>query len=369
ADLVRELEGRESVAELGRPPEETAVLERFVREELLPTGVFGSGSTPARSLRPPLRYVYAARELIAAAPLARLTTPLAPLFRPQVALALLVPALAAHAAFLWQFRGLRLEQLSTAAYAFGALASLLSLPFHELGHGAACRHFGRRHGSMGFAMYLVFPCLYTDVSDAWSLGRWQRVVVDLGGVYFQALTAGLFAALFMATGAPGWAAAVLMVDVSIVHSLKPYLRGDGYWVLTDVAGLPAPYERVKEYVWYLARRVTGRREDAPILASVPAALRVLALAYVAATSALAFWIVAAVLYKTATVVLPSYPHALAALAASPLPSLAFLRDLIRAGAQTVLIASTGLFLWTWATRLLRLLRNAGAGPRVAASRA
>jgi hypothetical protein len=96
---------------------------------------------------------------------------------------------------------------------------------------------------------------------------------------------------------------------------------------------------------------------------------VLALAYVAATSALAFWIVAAVLYKTATVVLPSYPHALAALAAGPVPSLAFLRDLIRAGAQTVLIASAGLFAWTWATRLLRLLRTAGDGARVAAFRA
>ena len=33
--------------------------------------------------------------------------------------------------------------------------------------------------------YITFPVFYTDVTDVWCLTRRQRVIVNLGGVYFQ----------------------------------------------------------------------------------------------------------------------------------------------------------------------------------------
>ena len=41
--------------------------------------------------------------------------------------------------------------------------------FHELGHAAACKYFGIRHGGIGFGLYLNFPVLYTDVTEVWKL--------------------------------------------------------------------------------------------------------------------------------------------------------------------------------------------------------
>ena len=72
-----------------------------------------------------------------------------------------------------------------------AVASML---FHECGHAAACRYGGARPGVIGVGFYVVWPAFYTNVTDAYRLGRAGRIRTDLGGVYFNAvfvLAAGL----------------------------------------------------------------------------------------------------------------------------------------------------------------------------------
>ena len=59
---------------------------------------------------------------------------------------------------------------------------VVSSLFHELGHASACKHFGIRHGGIGFGLYLNFPVLYTDVTEVWRLRRADRCIVNLGGV-------------------------------------------------------------------------------------------------------------------------------------------------------------------------------------------
>ena len=66
---------------------------------------------------------------------------------------------------------------------------VLSAGFHELGHAAACRYGGATPGGIGVGLYLVWPAFYTDVTDAYRLPRRDRLRVDLGGLYFNALVA------------------------------------------------------------------------------------------------------------------------------------------------------------------------------------
>ena len=42
-------------------------------------------------------------------------------------------------------------------------------------------------GNIGFALYFIYPAFYTDVTKVWRLPRLKRAVVDLGGIYFQAI--------------------------------------------------------------------------------------------------------------------------------------------------------------------------------------
>ena len=69
------------------------------------------------------------------------------------------------------------------------VVTVLSAGFHEFGHAAAARRGGATPGAMGAGIYLVWPAFYTDVTDSYRLGRWGRVLTDLGGLYFNAIVA------------------------------------------------------------------------------------------------------------------------------------------------------------------------------------
>jgi putative peptide zinc metalloprotease protein len=53
--------------------------------------------------------------------------------------------------------------------------------FHECGHVSACRYGSAKPGKMGFGLYLVWPALYSTVTDSYRLDRIGRLRTDLGG--------------------------------------------------------------------------------------------------------------------------------------------------------------------------------------------
>jgi putative peptide zinc metalloprotease protein len=362
-DLIRALEGASSVDALGGSSEEIERAKVFLTAHILPTGVFGDvdifGNAAPASMAGPRRPAYApgVRPLLALTSISRSTELLKHLFRPGLAVSLVLSSIAAQAVFFWAHRRIAWEQVSPEAYALAGLLCFLTLPFHELGHGAACRHYKTSHGAMGFAMYYVFPRFYTDTSETWSLGRWRRVVVDLGGVYFQLLAASVFALMYLGTGQAAWGPAVWMVDVSILYNLKPYLRVDGYWILTDIAGILDPYQQVKEYLQHLLSRRDTAARPRPMLGRVSAWLRWFTVGYVTLVGALSVWVVAFFIWKTVTVVLPAYPGVLRALVFGPRPE-GVLHQALKALGQTVLLGTFSIFVWNQGRRVWRWLSPA-----------
>ena len=121
--------------------------------------------------------------------------------------------------------------------------TLLSTLFHECGHAAACRYGGARPGVIGMGVYVVWPAFFTNVTDAYRLGR-RRIRTDLGGVYFNAIFSAGLAAVYLATGYQPLLAAVLLVHVEMVQQLLPSLRFDGYFILADLIGVPDLFRRI-----------------------------------------------------------------------------------------------------------------------------
>lgn len=128
---------------------------------------------------------------------------------------------------------------------------LLSLVVHEFGHSSACSYFGVIPREIGAAMYVVYPALYSEVSDVWRLKRWQRVVVDLAGNYFQAAFAIQCLLLFAITGWQPLRGTALLIGAAVVLSLNPLLRFDGYWILSDIVGVPNLQTRSKTALFEL----------------------------------------------------------------------------------------------------------------------
>ena len=141
----------------------------------------------------------------------------------------------------------------------------LSFVFHELGHSSAALLFNIRVRRIGIGLYWIFPVLFSDVTAVWSLGRRQRLLVDVGGIYFQALACIPLLLFGILTGDPGWrtaaACGVAVNTLTVVTNLNPLLRYDGYWMYSDLFGIPnlrkqstALMHTLYHSLWHATRR-------------------------------------------------------------------------------------------------------------------
>lgn len=146
------------------------------------------------------------------------------------------------------------------AYTIFALVAFIiaSSMFHEFGHAAACQRFGVRHGGIGFGLYINFPVLYTDVTNVWQLPRRQRLVVNIAGVYFQSMILTLLLVAFLLTGDDMVRYMILTMNFGFLLTLNPFFKFDGYWIATDVLGMPNLRKRSTELLKYVFRRLMRR---------------------------------------------------------------------------------------------------------------
>ncbi|QKW09813.1 hypothetical protein HUT18_28785 [Streptomyces sp. NA04227] len=116
--------------------------------------------------------------------------------------------------------------------------TLTSSAFHECGHAAACRYGKVKPGVMGCGIYLVWPAFYTDVTNSYRLGRAGRLRTDLGGVYFNGIFVLALIAAYLNTHNPVILAAILFTNLEMAQQLLPTLRFDGYYIVSDLVGIP-----------------------------------------------------------------------------------------------------------------------------------
>jgi putative peptide zinc metalloprotease protein len=135
---------------------------------------------------------------------------------------------------------------------------LFSMLIHELGHASACVRYGAEPNEIGFTIYMIWPAFYNDVSNAWQLRRWQRVVVDLGGIYFQLVVAGGYAVAYILTNWEPLKMVVLIIVGSFLFSLNPIFKFDGYWMVADALGITNLDQQRWRILRHLLSRFIGR---------------------------------------------------------------------------------------------------------------
>jgi putative peptide zinc metalloprotease protein len=153
-----------------------------------------------------------------------------------------------------------------------AVVSLVLPVLHELGHAAGCRYSGGRPGRIGFGVFIVWPALFTDVTDAYRLSKADRIRTDLGGLYFSVLGILLVIAAYALTGFEVLVLLLITLHVQAVQQLVPFVRTDGYYLLGDVAGVPNPFSSI---VPVLRSALPGRPVDASIAGMRPVTRRII----------------------------------------------------------------------------------------------
>lgn len=195
-----------------------------------------------------------------------LTTFCAKFLNPRI-VAFLLPVMVVVHTILWfhwssGFRNIasHLQGIDLALLVFFNYAGLFA---HELGHASACIRGGVRHGPLGFCVFLVFPGLFTDVTNAYRLPRTRRLLVDSGGVLVTLALASGTASLFLLTHWIVWKALTGVYTITAWVSLMPFVRMDGYWIISDILGIPSLSAVNRETSQWLLLRLLGKASTRP----------------------------------------------------------------------------------------------------------
>ncbi|MBB4806051.1 putative peptide zinc metalloprotease protein [Chryseobacterium defluvii] len=114
----------------------------------------------------------------------------------------------------------------------------ISVTFHEIGHATSASFFGAKHGGIGGGFYLLTPVYFADVTDIWRLNKTQRIVVNLSGMYFELVICTLFSIISLIFNNYTLLIISVIVCLKTLFNLNPFLRSDGYWVVSDLTNKP-----------------------------------------------------------------------------------------------------------------------------------
>lgn len=204
--------------------------------------------------------------LISAETLLPLTKFCARMLHPRV-VAMLLPVLVIAHAVLWvhwssSFRA-SAAKITGLDFAFVLVCNYCGLFAHELGHAVACVRSGVKHGAIGFCIFLVFPGLYTDVTESYKLDRPGRLLVDSGGVFASLVCASIAAVLAYLTAYDGFRVLTGVFTATAWISLMPFTKMDGYWIISDLLGIPNLSMMNRDTTRWVLHAAVGCRAPVP----------------------------------------------------------------------------------------------------------
>ena len=373
-DLLRMFDGRRDVAQVFEAYDKLnpgkyslQKVENLIRSFLLPKSLLVDLTTPAflpeiSSKR--ASYVYGKVRLIPG----EIVYPVAKLFgwafKKRVLISWLAVFILVHLIFyLWIFPGhpTRMSHFSGSTFSLVMLLSLLGAFVHETGHASALVSYGCKQTEIGFGLYLYYPVLYTDVSEAWKLSRHRRAMIDIAGVYFQSVFQFLLLTLFLINPSPVFIYFFLFSDLIMFRTMNPFLRMDGYWLVADLFGIFNLREQstnlIKHYVFRLFR--SARAGRAPLQTLKPGAR--VALAVYSVLSATFFFYLCTIMIRLSIVYLiPTYPTRLVAIwetiQARPFELIKLLSLIFEVLWRTLVLCGLSIFAYRLVKGILGLLK-------------
>jgi putative peptide zinc metalloprotease protein len=140
---------------------------------------------------------------------------------------------------------------------------------HEIAHGLALAHYGRRADRAGLRVVMIFPYAFVDTSEAYFEPRMHRIVISAAGPLSD-FSFGAAFSIACAVSPPGNVREVLFqlafaAYVGAFFNVNPFLDRDGYQILTEWLREPRLRERARAQ---LAARLSGRPsedEGSPVL--------------------------------------------------------------------------------------------------------
>ena len=115
---------------------------------------------------------------------------------------------------------------------------IISAFIHEFGHIAACNRFTKKNGEIGVGIYFLFPVFYSNITPIWGAKKEERIITNLAGVYVQLFIILFLYIVYLITDIHEIQDIIGASTVIILYQLIPFIRTDGYWILSDLTDSP-----------------------------------------------------------------------------------------------------------------------------------
>ncbi len=169
----------------------------------------------------------------------KISKPFLFLFKENVIFPILLITIITHVIFITVTEiNYSFQTFNTFEIFFIYILFFILLFFHEIGHSTATFFYKTEPKEIGFGFYFIFPVFYTDVTKIWMLEKKQRLIVNIGGVYFQLIINSFLMLLYIYTKnlfiINSLSFIILTNIYIIIYSLFPFFRNDGYWIYSDL---------------------------------------------------------------------------------------------------------------------------------------
>ncbi len=141
---------------------------------------------------------------------------------------------------------------------------------HEFGHAFTAYRYGCRVPTMGVALLVMLPVLYTDTTEAWKVpDRMDRLRIGAAGMLSElALAAVATLAWSLLPDGPVRAGAFLLATTTWIGTLtinaSPFMRFDGYFLLSDWLNMPNLHDRAFAFGrWRMREWLFGLHDPQP----------------------------------------------------------------------------------------------------------
>jgi putative peptide zinc metalloprotease protein len=363
-DGHRDMDGAiQSYIDKHGPNREKTWLTRLVVELLMPKGIIIRADQDPRcatSSQSDKVFLHVKLPIISAGIVEPVAKSLAFLYRPAAMLFGLLTFIAMHVyvyGFLFRGQHFEFSQFSITSVLLLMLLSTLATICHEFGHATAAAHFGCRNMTIGWGVYLIYTVLWTNVSDAWKLPKKDRAIVDIGGVYFESFFLLALLAAYQNTSNPIFLFGFIFVDLSIANTFNPFLRMDGYWLVSDLFGIVNL--RKQQEIWWrdLLTRLFRPSDYRQRSTLKPIAKRVLAVYTVLGTLFIAYVMKTMFVVVVLSVLtnLPSFFDETWQKLASDTTWLTVLRALMEIAWRILVILGAGFTFWNVGKAIVRML--------------
>jgi len=141
---------------------------------------------------------------------------------------------------------------------------------HEFGHALTAHRYGCRVPAMGVAFLVMLPVLYTDTTDAWKLSsRRARMHIGAAGMLAELVLAVIATLVWSFLPDGPLRAGVFLLATStwlltLAINASPFLRFDGYFLLSDWLNMPNLHERSFAVGrWWMRKKLFGWNDPVP----------------------------------------------------------------------------------------------------------